>query len=1351
MLVDGKRIEAGERESLINALRRSGFQIPSLCYDERTGSSESCGLCVVRVDGELRLSCAEIADNNSEIVSIDEEILTARRKALEKLLDRHYGDCTGPCRDGCPANSDIETYLRLTREGRYHEAVKVMKESYILPAVLGRVCPAFCEKKCRRELVDEPLAIRALKRFAADEDLKDPWMPEIGEERKERIAVLGSGPAGLACAYYLRTKGYGVTVFERMDKLGGMLRYGIPEYRLPRDVLDRDIETVINTGIEVRTGVEDVSIETLKEGYDAVFVATGAWKSTPMGIEGENLAIHGIEFLRKVNQGERPDIGKRVIVVGGGNTAIDAARTALRLGSDVTLVYRRSRAEMPANEEEVREAEEEGVRFEFLVNPVRIRGNYRAESVELVRMGLGEPDASGRRRPVPLEGSNFAMECDSIILALGQYSDDELLKRAGIKAEKGRAVVDELTLETGVAGVFCGGDIVLGPSTVIESIASGRRAATMIDLYLTGSLDAVREILKNPSGERSDVLVQLMPYNHWKDASVSDYKDVARSERIKTRKRGAGERVGDFGEVERGLTGDETGREAGRCLACGCGKSTECELRIEATLHGIEHRRLPRITEESFKNPFFSLDKNKCISCDKCVAVCATIQQCHVLDRNKRPAKGSFADSGCVYCGNCLSVCPTGAMVENDQPEKGREREMRQTSTICPYCGVGCSITMHTMDNRVIRVSSPHSSLNDGWLCVKGRSGFYFVNSEERLKAPMIRKDGVLVEVGWDEAMDWVTSKLLDIRKEHGGRAIAGFASAKCTNEENYLFQKFMRCAIGSNNVDHCARLCHAPTVVGLAKAFGSGAMTNTIGELERADCIFVVGSNTTETQPITAMRIKRAKSRGAKLIVADPRRTELAELADVHLRLSHGSDTALINAIMAIILAEGWEDREFIEQRTENFQDLEKLLRDFDVGEAERITGVRAEDMRRAAELYAQSRNSSIVYCMGVTQHTCGTRNVLAIADLAMLCGKIGRESTGVNPLRGQCNVQGACDVGALPEFFPGYQRVGDERATELFERAWGKELSRERGLTVEEILQSAEDGEIRALYIMGENPMISDPDRDRTEKALRSLELLVVQDIFLTETAELADVVLPAACFAEKDGTFTNTERRVQRLRKALEPPGQAREDMKIICDISTRMGYPMRYERPENVMEEISSLIPNYGGISYERLEDGGLQWPCPSTASPGTKYLHGDKFSRGRGRFHPVTYSPPAELPDERYPILLSTGRVLYHFHTGTMSRRSPGINSVFPEAIVEINPEDAEELGIAGGDHVRIISRRGSVVARANLSQKVSKGTAFMPFHFAEAPANALTGDALDEEAKTPEYKVSAVRIERNCY
>jgi len=535
--------------------------------------------------------------------------------------------------------------------------------------------------------------------------------------------------------------------------------------------------------------------------------------------------------------------------------------------------------------------------------------------------------------------------------------------------------------------------------------------------------------------------------------------------------------------------------------------------------------------------------------------------------------------------------------------------------------------------------------------------------------------------------------------------------------------------------------------VAGLAASFGSGAMTNSIAELEGADCILVIGSNTTEAHPIVALRIKAAVQRnGARLIVADPRRIELVRFAELHLPHRCGTDVMLINAIANVIITENLHDKDFIAQRTENFEEFWQAVQPCTPEVAELTTGVPADDIRRAARMIATARRFAIVYAMGITQHTTGTDNVKALANLAMLTGSVGRESTGVNPLRGQNNVQGACDLGALPNVFTGYQKVTDPEARAKFEEAWGVQLPAEPGLTVVEILQAAGEGRIKALYCMGENPVLSDPNSTHTIEALKKLDLLVVQDLFLSDTAELAHVVLPSASFAEKDGTFTNTERRVQRVRKAIEPPGQARPDWQIIADLATRMGYPMHYDHPSQIMDEMARLTPIYGGISYERLENGGLQWPCPDPEHPGTPYLHKGRFSRGLGRFHPTPFKEPVELPDDDYPFILSTGRVLYHFHTTTMTRQSDGLAELYPGGDIQVNPDDARRLRIKHGELVEVASRRGVVKAKALLTERVPPGMVYMPFHFREAPANVLTIDALDPIAKIPEFKVCAVRL-----
>ncbi|MGB2823164.1 MAG: formate dehydrogenase subunit alpha, partial [Phycisphaerae bacterium] len=527
-----------------------------------------------------------------------------------------------------------------------------------------------------------------------------------------------------------------------------------------------------------------------------------------------------------------------------------------------------------------------------------------------------------------------------------------------------------------------------------------------------------------------------------------------------------------------------------------------------------------------------------------------------------------------------------------------------------------------------------------------------------------------------------------------------------------------------------------------------SGAMTNSISDFDVADCVFVIGSNTTECHPIIGSAIKRAVlHRDMPLIVADPRSIELTEFAAVHMRQKSGTDVALINAMMHVILSEGLADEQFIAERTEGFEELKKAVEPYTPQMAAGITSVPAEDIARAARIYAEAPAASIVYSMGITQHTTGTDNVLSLANLAMLTGNVGKPGSGVNPLRGQNNVQGACDLAALPNVYPGYQKVDDEAIREKFQAAWGAELSPTPGLTVVEIINAAFDGKVKAVYIMGENPMLSDPDVNHVEQALKRLDFLVVQDIFLSETARLADVVLPAAAFAEKDGTFTNTERRVQRVRKAVDPPGEARLDWRILCDVASRMGYEMSYGHASEIQDEIASLTPIYGGITYDRLEKAPLQWPCTDAEHPGTPYLHKGRFTRGLGKFHPVEFIPPAELPDEEYPFVLTTGRMLEHFHTGTMSRRSEVLDDLVPAGFVELSPADADRLGVADGQKVRIASRRGQVEVAARVTDRVAPGAVFLAFHFSEAPANRLTIAALDPIAKIPELKVCAVKIE----
>ncbi len=795
------------------------------------------------------------------------------------------------------------------------------------------------------------------------------------------------------------------------------------------------------------------------------------------------------------------------------------------------------------------------------------------------------------------------------------------------------------------------------------------------------------------------------------------------------------------------------------CLTCE--QAGNCALQDYAYQLGVrepEYAGAAVSADPVRDGPAIVYDPSKCFLCGRCVEVCHNVNVIGAIDFQGRgfdtriglPPGLPRDESVCTECGNCIDVCPTGALSFAGAEGAGRTWELDRVATTCPYCGVGCTIVLHTRDNRIVKVTAePLLGVSRGQLCVKGRFGFDFVNHEARLTQPLIRSDGELNPASWDEALDFVASRLSDIKAKAGADAIAAMSSAKCTTEENYIMQKFMRAVIGTNNVDHCARLCHASTVAGLAKAFGSGAMTNSLADLDCAEAIFVIGSNTTECHPVIGAAIKRAAQRGVPLIVADPRAIELTDYATVHLRQRHGTDVALVNGLMHVILEEGLEDAEFIAQRTAGFEELRAAVEAYSPEVTQKITGIPADDIVKAARIYGSATAAAIIFAMGITQHTTGTDNVLSLANLAMLTGNIGRPGTGVNPLRGQNNVQGACDVGALPNVLTGYQKVEDDELLGKFEAAWGVALPAQPGLTIVEMINAAAEGKLQALYVMGENPMLSDPDQHHVEKALRSLDLLVVQDIFLSETAQLADVVLPAASFAEKEGTFTNTERRVQRVSKAIQPPGEAREDSHIVCDLARRMGYEMSYSGAADIQDEIATLTPIYAGITYDRLDQEGLQWPCPNREHPGTPILHVGKFTSGLGKFHAVEFIPPVELPDEEYPFVLSTGRVLQHFHTGTMSRRSEVLDHLVPAGVIEMNPTDAERLNVSDRDTVKVSSRRGEIQIAARVTERVAPGQTFLAFHFHESPANRLTIAALDPIAKIPEFKVCAVRIEKS--
>ncbi|MCU0606479.1 MAG: FAD-dependent oxidoreductase [Candidatus Edwardsbacteria bacterium] len=1103
--LNGKQVSCDSSQTILDVAQSQGVPIPTLCHDPALSPYGSCWVCLVSVKGARGFvpSCATKVADGMEIETESPAVVAARTMALGLLLSNHTGDCTGPCVSTCPANCDAQGYVALVANGMEAEAIRLIKETLPLPASLGRVCPHPCETECRRNLVEEPVAICSLKRHAADADLNSgkPYLPQCEPLSGKKVAVVGAGPAGLTAAYYLRQMGHAVAVFEALPKSGGWLRYGIPQYRLPKEVLDQEVRTITDLGgIEIKYGQRlgaDITLDGLKQQYDAVFLGIGAHASSRMGVENEDDrgVVAGIDFLKRLAGGHVYDFArdgiKKVAVIGGGNTAIDAARTSLRLGAaEVTIVYRRSEQEMPANPLEIEEARHEGVRFQLLTAPTRVIACTPDGSgaISCQKMELGEPDASGRRRPVPVPGSDFHVEADLIIACIGQAPDLSGLGLGhGLKTTKWSTVeTDPDTGATAVPGVFAAGDCVTGAATVVEAIGGARRAAAAIDAYLrTG------KVAKAPR-----------PYDHTRGKINEVPQDLfagrAKEARTAMPMIPAGERV-NFREVELGFPAAAAAGEARRCLECGCADMRECKLRDYAGRYDAAAKRyLGEVGKHPIddSHPFLVRDQAKCVMCGRCVRMCLDVVGAAALGFVHRgfaaivaPAMDrAYPETSCVSCGACIDTCPVGALTERVRRIKPSNWELSGTPTVCTYCGVGCGATVETKADRAIRVTGDGDSpVSAGGLCFKGKFGSEFLRAPERLLAPLVRRGAAHAPAGWSEALTTAGLELDAAVKKHGSAAVAVFASGRCTVEEC----EGLRSWAAQRGVTAFASFAHLAgrplaafqSVLGTSRGAGYDA-------IDSARTILLAGSDAYNEHPVLSRRIRAAARNGAKLYTLDEGVTKLGDIAARSLAAEPGTLALVLDAVLKQLLSTAKP------ATMDGSAELKKSLAKLTPALISR-TGIKKPDIISLAAALAADPTALVIF---------------------------NGDAVSAEATQALANILLALD---RPQRFIALRAKANGAGVDRFVTAEASDM-----------LKAIDRGAIKAAVLLNEDPVGSLPGGDKIAKTLARLETLLVCDLFLTPTAKLAGIVLPASAFAEHEGTFVNSEDRSQRLQPALKP---------------------------------------------------------------------------------------------------------------------------------------------------------------------------------------------------------------------
>jgi formate dehydrogenase major subunit len=1188
LTINGQTITADSDRTILQVCREQKLdEIPTLCNDEILPPFGSCFLCVVEMEGSPKMfpSCSTKVAEGMTVLTRSDRVRQARKTCLELLLSDHYADCFGPCRLSCPADVDIQGYMSLINLGKFKEAVALIKEKNPLPSVCGRVCTRKCELNCRRALVDDAVGIDFLKRYAADLDMGgDMWKPATKPDNGSKVAIIGSGPSGLSCAYYLALEGYRPAIFEALPHPGGMLRYGIPEYRLPKAVLDKEIDWILNLGVTLETSKtlgKDFTIDGLfEQGFKSVYVALGAQVGKPMQVENEAVegVVSGVDFLRGVQMQTAPAIKGRVVVVGGGNTALDAARTALRLGADeVILLYRRTRNEMPANPLEIAATEEEGIKMEFLAAPVRVNiTGDRVESISCIRMELGEPDKSGRRRPVEVKGSEFTLQCDWIISAIGQEANLNGIA-GGIGITKWKTIeANKGTFDTQRPGVFSGGDVVTGPADAIDAIAAGRMAARAINKFVATSV--VEPLLARFESQR----------DHFHPVTAGDLPPLKLAPRHSAHELPVLQRIKTFAEVEMAYDSKTAIEESSRCAECGCDVGLSCQLQDYCTEYGVDQSRFVGAYNKykvDTRHPFIKIDSNKCIRCGRCVMTCAEILNVAALGFINRgfrtiikPALGkSLQESNCVSCGNCIDTCPTGALVEKLPFGRSGPWKMNPVFSVCDCCSSGCNLTVQVKspDLFFINGASPELGPNQGELCVRGRFGYQCYLDGKRATKPMIRKAGQLVEVGWEEAFAAVEEGLQRVREDHAPDQILVAASPKLSDEEMYLAGQFARAALGTNNMTSFHHLLCGADYHALDEMLGATAATVGTEELSQADLYLFVGGNPTVETPVPAWQAKRRMGHGTQAIVLNSSEIDLTADATIAADPRRGTMTKLLNGIMAELLRRGQIDEEYVKTRTVQFETLRTELSKVNLKDVASVTGVSEERIRAIADLLAD-RSKKIVAWYNVDSRIDRAPNDLkALTSLLLLLGKVAVPGSGLALFSRQSNHAGLRLAGFDQQLLPGGVLATDANHVACVERLWQTELKGLVGKSVSGINDQMLKDKIRAAFIFGENPAAD----ERFNGFVNHLDFLVVADLFVSETARAADVFLPLSSYFETEGHLTNWCGLTQQIH-AIGKPLNGMTTSEIVRMLARLAGHPFAAETHEDVVKEMKSLKEEFG---------------------------------------------------------------------------------------------------------------------------------------------------------------------------